>query len=155
MKSSRSLRLKKAGKEIRALGETRGVLKNCLISRGSALKRIAAVKENMHLPEFVRGWGTTKFPDAAPLVIWALFADTKENFTLRHRGASGLRKIEDSSWSFLYLIISQTEIQWSVENNETDGVEQSAWSIILAARFWARRRQRRSVWEQVPQTLEQ
>ena len=70
MKSSRSLRLKKAEKEIRALGETRGVLTSCLISRGSALKRIAAVKENMHLPEFVRGWGTTNFPDAAPLVIW-------------------------------------------------------------------------------------
>ena len=47
MKSSRSLRLKKAEKEIRALGETRGVLTSCLISRGSALKRIAAVKENM------------------------------------------------------------------------------------------------------------
>ena len=44
MKSSRSLRLKKAEKEIRALGETRGVLTSCLISRGSALKRIAAVK---------------------------------------------------------------------------------------------------------------
>ena len=55
MKSSRSLRLKKAEKEIRALGETRGVLTSCLISRGSALKRIAAVTENMHLPEFVRG----------------------------------------------------------------------------------------------------
>ena len=90
-----------------------------LISRGSALKRIEAVKENMHLHL------TTKFPDAAPLVIWALFADTKENFSLRHRGASGLRKIEDSSWSFLYLIMSQTGIQWSVETNETDGVEQS------------------------------
>ena len=55
MKSSRSLRLKKAEEEIRALGETRGVVTSCLISRGSALKRIAAVKENMHLPEFVRG----------------------------------------------------------------------------------------------------
>ena len=55
MKSSRSLRLKKAEKEIRALGETRGVLSSCLISGGSALKRIAVVKENMHLPEFVQG----------------------------------------------------------------------------------------------------
>ena len=69
MKSPRSLRLKKAEKEIGALGETREVLTSCLISRGSALKRIAAEKENMHLPEFVRGRGTTKFPDAAPLVI--------------------------------------------------------------------------------------
>ena len=45
------MRLKKAEKEIRALGETRGVFTSCLISRGSALKRIAAVKENMQLPE--------------------------------------------------------------------------------------------------------
>ena len=101
MKSSRSLRLKKAEEEIRELGETRGVLTSCLISRGIASKRIAAEKENMHLPEFVRGWGTTTFPDAAPMVICALFADTKENFSLRHRGASGLRRIEDSSWNFL------------------------------------------------------
>ena len=50
----------------------------------------------------------------------------KENFSLRHRGASGLRRIENSSWSILYLIMSQTGIHWSVENNETDGVKQSA-----------------------------
>ena len=55
MKSSRCLRLKRAEEEIRALGETRGVLTSSLISRGSALKRIAAEKENMHLPEFGRG----------------------------------------------------------------------------------------------------
>ena len=55
MKSSRSLRLRKAEEEIRAFGKTRGVLTSRLISRGSALKRIAAEKENMHLPEFVRG----------------------------------------------------------------------------------------------------
>ena len=48
MKSSRSLRLKKAEKEIRALGETRGVLTSCLISRGSALKRIAAACKGEH-----------------------------------------------------------------------------------------------------------
>ena len=69
MRSSRSLRLKKAEEEIRALGETRGVLTSCLIFSGSALKRMATEKENMHLPEFVRGCGTIKFPDAAPLVI--------------------------------------------------------------------------------------
>ena len=51
MKSSCSLRLKEVEKEIRALGETRGVLTSCLISGGSALKRIAAAKENIHLPE--------------------------------------------------------------------------------------------------------
>ena len=55
MKSSRSLRLKKAEEEIRTLGETRGVLTSCLILSGSALKRMGAEKENMHLPEFVRG----------------------------------------------------------------------------------------------------
>ena len=55
MKSSRSLRLKEAEEEIRALGETRRVLTSCLISKGSALKGIAAERENMHLPEFVRG----------------------------------------------------------------------------------------------------
>ena len=47
MNSSRSLRLKEAEEEIRALGETRGVLTSSLISRGRALKRIAAEKENM------------------------------------------------------------------------------------------------------------
>ena len=55
MKSSRSLRLKKAEEESRALVETRRVHTSCLISRGSALKRIAAEKEKIHLPEFVRG----------------------------------------------------------------------------------------------------
>ena len=64
----------------------------------------------MHLPEFVRGWGTTQFPDAAPLVIWALVADTKENFSLRHRGTSGLRRIENSSWRFFILNFTAFDI---------------------------------------------
>ena len=91
-----------------------------------------------------------------PLVI-AVDRDPNRNekLTLRQRGASGLKIIENSSCSILHLTSkSEIGIHMNFEKRVIEGVEKSALRITRAACFCARRCRRSEIRGQLAQALE-